>query len=86
MESKNAAILLLAVLAAAVITASATYAMTGRPAGTIGGPNPGPTYGYGIGPAMMGGYPGSYGMMGAYAYHYGVHQYTGQCWNSTLAP
>ena len=53
MESKNAAILVLAALAAVVITASATYAMTGRPAGEIVGPNPGPTYGYGMGPSMM---------------------------------
>ena len=92
MENKNAAILVLAILAAVVITASATYAMMGKQAGGTGVPNPGATLGYGMGQSMMGGYSGSYGMMGghwmmgAYGNHYGMYQYMRQYWNSTSAP
>ncbi len=68
MENKNAVILVLAIVAALLIAASATYAMMGRQVVNTGNAN----YGYGTGPSMMGrsaGYPG--GMMGGYTGGYG---------------
>ncbi len=68
MENKNAVILVLAIVAALLIAASATYAMVGRQVVNTGNAN----NGYGTGPSMMGGLAGySGGMMGGYTGGYG---------------
>jgi len=81
MENKTAAILVLAVVATLIVTASGAYAM-GRGGNSAVGPYAGTTYRSGMGPSMMGGsagYPGGmmggHGMMGAWngtspMYHY----------------
>ncbi len=81
MENKNAVILVLAIVAALLSAASATYAMMGRQVVNTGNAN----YGYGTGPSMMGGH----GMMGDFNGTSPMYQYmqqTRQCWNSTSTP
>ena len=89
MENKKAAILVLAVLAAVVVTASGVYAATGGHS-TVPASYPGAEYGYGMGASMMGGYAGHGGMMGGYGMmgngQYSMPQYMWQWWNSTSAP
>ena len=64
MENKKAAILVLAIIAALIVTASGAYAM-GRGGNSAAGLSSGITGRSGIGPSMMGGSTGnSGGMMG----------------------
>ena len=98
MESKRAAILALAILAAVAIAASAAYAATEGPTAGAAGSYSGTLYGYGVGPSTMGGYRG--GMMGGYGGYPGMmgnaneanpmyqymQQYMSGYWNSTYAP
>ncbi len=102
MENKTAAILVLAIAASMIVTASAAYAM-GRQTTSTGSYASGTNFGYGMGRSMMGGL-GNYqgGMMGGYGgYHggmmgawngtYPMYQYMQQeharyCWNTTAAP
>ncbi len=102
MENKKVAILVLAIAAALLIAASATYAMMGRQTQSTGNP-----YGSGVGPSMMGGSTGYVGgMMGGYSGQTGgmmggygmmgdlsgssMYQYMQQhmwrYWNSTATP
>lgn len=70
MENNNAAILVLAIVAALVVTATGAYAM-GRQTGYLGNTGssyPSSAYGSGFGPSMMGGSTGYRGgMMGGSA-------------------
>ena len=64
MENKKATILVLAIVAAVIVTASGAYAM-GRQAPGVGSSYPSTTYRSGMGPSMMGGLSGyTGGMMG----------------------
>ncbi len=90
MENKKTAILVLAILAAVVVTASGVYAANPQNAGA-GSPYSGASYRYGMGPSMMGGYGGfPGGMMGGYGMmgngQYWMQQYMSQYWNSTSTP
>ncbi len=85
MENKKAAILVLAIAAALLIAASATYAMMSRQTQSTGSP-----YGSGTGPSMMGGSAGySGGMMGGYGGYsgmmggHGMMGGYGASWNGT---
>ncbi len=98
MENKKAAILVLAIVAAVIVTASGAYAM-GRQATSQAAPYTG-AYPYGMGPGMMGGFGGPAGYRGGMMGGYGMMGYwngtgaTQQCprdymwqyWNSTSAP
>ena len=93
MESKRAAILVLAIAAAVAIVAGGAYAMGPRASGN--GYSTSASYGYRTGPGMMGGYGGYAGwMMGGYGAHWGMmgdngypmYQYMDRYWNSTYVP
>ncbi|MDE1853840.1 MAG: hypothetical protein KGI38_08870 [Thaumarchaeota archaeon] len=90
MENKKAAILVLAIVAAVVVTASGAYAM-GRQAPGAGSSYPGTTYRSGMGPSMMGGSAGyaggmmgGHGMMGAWDSTGSMQQYMWRYWNSSI--
>ena len=92
MENKTAALLVLAVVASLVVTATAAYAM-GRQTVTSGSTTYNSGYGYGISQTMMGGHGyGGYGggMMGAWNGPSSMYQYMQQrswyCWNASVIP
>ncbi len=94
MENKKAAILILAIVAAVIVTASGAYAM-GRQTTTQTSSYSGATYPSGMGPGMMGTFGGQanhHGMMGGYGM---MSNGASPCWcpeyaehylNSTSAP
>jgi len=87
MENKTAAILVLAVVATLIVTASGAYAM-GRGGNSAASPNPVTTERSGMGPSLMGGSAGSAGgMMGSGGRMGSAYGYLGVCmdrfWNST---
>ncbi len=94
MENTKAAILVLAIAAALIVTATGAYAM-GR-VGNNTGTYPNTAYGAGMGPSMMGGsygyaggMMGGHGMMGAWNGTGSMHEYMEQyCpyYNSTAVP
>lgn len=93
MENKTAAILVLAIVAALVVTVSGAYAM-GRQTPGVGSSYPYAGYASGMGGSfgypggMMGGYGanGGYGMMGEGNGQYSMWQYMSHFWNSTSVP
>ena len=88
MENKTAAILVLAIVATLIVTASGAYAM-GRGGNSVAGLNSGTTQRSGMGPSMMGGSTGNAGWMmrsgGGMGSAFG---HRGDCmdryWNSTV--
>jgi len=96
MENKKAVILVFAIAATVLITASWAYATMSRQPVVNGGSYPSSAYGYGIGLSMMGGFGGPYGGMmgsrGMMGTGYGqsmmenMQQYMWHYWNSTSAP
>ena len=94
MENKQAAIFVLAIVAAVAITATGAHAVGRQTSGV--GSSPGANYGYRAGPGMMGGSAGHAGwMMGGYGGYqekmmgdggYSMYQQMEGYWNSTSVP
>ena len=98
---KKAAMVMLAMLAAVAITAGGVYAASTAQSTYSAGSYQGLGYGHGLGPSMIGGYPGHGGNTRGYAVHicgmvgghgimgdaqYSMPQDMWQWWNSTSVP
>jgi hypothetical protein len=94
MENKTAAILVLAIAAAVIVTASGAYAMS-RQTAVQGNTYPSVAFGSGMGPwggsvghqgGMMGDQGGHGMMMGSWSGQQSMQQYMWHYWNSTYSP
>ncbi len=94
MENKKAAILILAIVAAVIVTASGAYAM-GRQVTTQANSYSGATYPSGMGPGMMNSFGGQmnhhgmmygYGVMSDGTFPYWCPEYAEHHLNSTSTP